>query len=138
MSSESTFFKPGLWCIKLLLAVFIAALLLLGTDRPYADSGVVSAGQPEQLHTLSLDLVRHPILNWHAHILFAGSHGYLRQLPAYQAKDGNEFSFYATKSIWVFGEGQAMLIQWIPEDLVGTQQQQCGDEYRQRSPGFCG
>ena len=112
MSSKSNLFNPGIWYVKLLFAVLIAALLLLGANRPSSDSGVVSAAVNMQA-----------VIQWNAVDQKGGEgiYSYLRQIPVFQKKDGTAFSFYATKSIWVFGEGQAMLIEWVPvpEDLIG-------------------
>lgn len=103
MSSKSNLFDSGFWFVRLLFVVFIAAIFMFAADRPTSDSGVVSAAVEE----------------WDAVPSDDGFYGYLRQLPAFQEKDGDEFSFYAKKTIMVFGEGQVMLVDWIPDDLVG-------------------
>ena len=105
MSSKFNLFNSGIWCLRVLFAVFISALLLVGSDWPSSDRGMVSAD----------------FFEWNAKRSPPGGYSYLRELPRYQSNSvfGDKFSFYATKSILVFGEGQVMLIDWLPQDTIG-------------------
>ncbi len=103
MLRKSILLNSGAWCIKLLIAALISVLLLLGADGVPFDSGNATAD----------------FFEWDAEDQKDGVYGYLRQQPAFLEKNGDGFAFYATKSIWVFGEGQAMLIDWVSQDTIG-------------------
>ena len=75
-----------------------------------------SAWVTQNWNTVSAD-----IFDWSGEDQKAGVYGFLRQLPSYQKKDGDEFTFYARKTIWVFGEGEVMLLEWLPQDTKASE-----------------
>ena len=38
------------------------------------------------------------------------------EVVEYQEKDGKPINFYARKTLWLFGAGEAMLLVWLPQD----------------------
>ena len=100
MRNELGLANVGILSVKILAAGLISVMILFGS--PWA---------PVDGHSASAQL-----FEWNAEDQKDGVYGFLRQLPAYQEKDGRAFTFYARKTIWIFGEGEAMLLEWLPQD----------------------
>lgn len=105
MLSSSRLYRSGVWCIRLTVVAILSTLLLLAADRHTSTRGEVSAAA---------------VVLWHAvdQPVGDGSYSYLRQIPAYQMKNNIPFSFFATKSIWIFGTGDAMLVEWVETPAI--------------------
>ena len=89
---------------KMSAAMLLAFMFLLGSPFVPSNGQAVSA----------------EIFEWNAEAQKNGVYGFLRQIPAYQEKDGKPINFYARKTIWLFGAGEAMLLEWIPQDAGAT------------------
>jgi len=85
-------------------AMLLAFMFLLGSPFVPSNGQAVSA----------------EIFEWNAEAQKNGVYGFLRQIPAYQEKDGKPINFYARKTIWLFGAGEAMLLEWLPQDAGAT------------------